>query len=35
LPSDGQFATGQTMLTAVAKWVAGNVQRAKATPAGC
>lgn len=35
LPSDGQFATGQTMLTQMAKWVAGNVQRAKAAPAGC
>lgn len=35
LPSDGQFATGQQMLTATAKWAAENVDRAKATPAGC
>jgi hypothetical protein len=35
LPSDGQFATGETMATAVAQWLAKQAPRYAATPSGC
>ncbi len=35
LPADGQFATGESMATAVAQWLAGQAPRYAAAPSGC
>lgn len=35
LPADGQFATGESMATVVAQWLAKQAPRYAATPSGC
>lgn len=35
LPTDGQFATGESMATAVAQWLAKRALRYAGTPSGC
>jgi hypothetical protein len=35
IPSDGQFATGQSMATAIAQWLAKRADKYAAAPGGC